>query len=56
MIEAQQKVLDATPHRSMMTLTFDRSIALFRRLMATSIEREANDRTGAGRVGLAAAQ
>lgn len=56
MIEAQQKILDATPDRSMMTLTFDRSIALFRRLMATLIEREANDRTGAGRGGLAAAQ
>jgi vanillate O-demethylase monooxygenase subunit len=40
MIEAQQKILDATPDRAMMTLTFDRSIALFRRLMAGLMDRE----------------
>jgi hypothetical protein len=56
MIEAQQKILDETKGRSMMTLTFDRSIAIFRRLMATLIEREASGRTDAGRVDLAAAQ
>lgn len=40
MIEAQQKVLEATTGRSMMTLTFDRSVAIFRRLMAGLIEAE----------------
>jgi vanillate O-demethylase monooxygenase subunit len=40
MIEAQQKVVDATPGRPMMTLTFDRSTAMFRRLMAGLIDRE----------------
>jgi nitrite reductase/ring-hydroxylating ferredoxin subunit len=56
MIEAQQKILDETEGRSMMTLTFDRSIAIFRRLMARLIEQEANGRANAGRADLAAAQ
>jgi phenylpropionate dioxygenase-like ring-hydroxylating dioxygenase large terminal subunit len=56
MIEAQQKIIDATPDRSMMTLTFDRATAMFRRLMATLIEQEAKNRARIGRVDLAAAQ
>jgi vanillate O-demethylase monooxygenase subunit len=47
MIEAQQKVVDATHGRTMMTLTFDRSVAQFRRLMAGLMEAE----TGATRYG-----
>ena len=34
MIEAQRKIADRTPDETMMTLSFDRSVALFRRLMA----------------------
>ena len=40
LIEAQQKVLDASPGRAMMTLTFDRSIAMFHRPMAGLMEQE----------------
>jgi len=57
MIEAQQKVLEASEGRSMMTLTFDRSIAMFRRLMATLMKQEANgDTDGVRPVDLAAAE
>jgi vanillate O-demethylase monooxygenase subunit len=41
MIEAQQRIVDTTHGKSMMTLTFDRSVAQFRRLMAGLIEAEA---------------
>jgi vanillate O-demethylase monooxygenase subunit len=44
MIEAQQRTVDVSPGRSMMTLTFDRSVALFRRLMAGLMEAEAGFR------------
>jgi hypothetical protein len=40
-IEAQQKVVDMTSGQSMMTLRFDRSTAMFRRLMTDLIEQEA---------------
>lgn len=55
MIEAQQNVVDAPHDRSMMTLTFDRSTAIFRRLMAALIEQDANGRAPV-RVDLEAAQ
>lgn len=48
MIEAQQAVLDTTKDRSMMTLNFDRSIAIFRRLMETLINQDASG----GKVGV----
>ena len=38
MIEAQQKIIDASGGDAMMTLSFDRSVAQFRRLMAKLIE------------------
>ena len=37
MIEAQQKIVDRTHGETMMTLSFDRSVALFRRLVAKLI-------------------
>ena len=37
-IEAQQKIIDRSPGKTMMTLSFDRSIAQFRRLLAARIE------------------
>jgi phenylpropionate dioxygenase-like ring-hydroxylating dioxygenase large terminal subunit len=40
MIEAQQKVIDHSPERWMMTLGFDRSVAEFRRLIADLISTE----------------
>jgi len=40
MIEAQQKVIDCSSGKWMMTLGFDRSVALFRRLMADLISAE----------------
>ena len=40
MIEAQQKVIDYSSGKWMMTLGFDRSVALFRRLMADLISAE----------------
>ena len=45
MIEAQQKVVDAAPGETMMTLSFDRSVALYRRLMDRLI---AADQQGGG--------
>jgi phenylpropionate dioxygenase-like ring-hydroxylating dioxygenase large terminal subunit len=51
MIEAQQKVLNSTVDRSMMTLTFDRSIAIFRRLMATLMDQEARGEAPGGKAG-----
>ena len=38
MIEAQQKIIDDTQGETMMTLSFDRSVAQYRRLMAKLIE------------------
>ncbi len=41
MIEAQQAVINRSPDKMMMTLSFDRSVAQFRRLMATLMDAEA---------------
>jgi vanillate O-demethylase monooxygenase subunit len=41
MIEAQQKIIDRSAGETMMTLSFDRSVAQFRRLMAKLIEADA---------------
>jgi hypothetical protein len=42
MIESQQKGIDHSPGKRMMTLGFDRSVAQFRRLMADLISAEAS--------------
>jgi hypothetical protein len=42
MIEAQQKVVDLSPGKWMMTLGFDRAVAQFRRLMADLIDAESS--------------
>lgn len=47
MIEAQQEVINRTPDRLMMTLSFDRSVGQFRRLMTALIEDEARSRQAA---------
>jgi phenylpropionate dioxygenase-like ring-hydroxylating dioxygenase large terminal subunit len=41
MIQAQQAIVARSPGRRMMTLSFDQSVAQFRRLMATHIDAEA---------------
>ena len=48
MIEAQQKIIDRSPGETMMTLSFDRSVARFRRLMANLIEADAPARRSTG--------
>jgi phenylpropionate dioxygenase-like ring-hydroxylating dioxygenase large terminal subunit len=47
MIEAQQAVINRSPGRSMMTLSFDRSVEQFRRLMSDLFEAEARSRPAA---------
>jgi vanillate O-demethylase monooxygenase subunit len=42
MIEAQQKVIDRSPGKLMMTLSFDRSVGQFRRLLSGLINDESN--------------
>lgn len=41
MIEAQQAVINRSPGKSMMTLSFDRSVGQFRRLIDGLIDAEA---------------
>jgi hypothetical protein len=47
MIEAQQAVINRSPGKTMMTLSFERSVAQFRRLMAALIEGEAKSQQAA---------
>jgi phenylpropionate dioxygenase-like ring-hydroxylating dioxygenase large terminal subunit len=56
MIEAQQKIIDVSPGKWMMTLGFDRSVAQFRRLMAKLMEAEvvAGERVSGGQPSVAA--
>jgi hypothetical protein len=41
MIEAQQAVINRSPDKMIMTLSFDRSVAQFRRLVAALMDAEA---------------
>jgi vanillate O-demethylase monooxygenase subunit len=54
MIEAQQRVIDASPGWMMMTLGFDRSVAQFRRLMASEAASAHQVTRSADQSGLAA--
>jgi hypothetical protein len=47
MTEAQQEVINRSPEKLMMTLSFDRSVGQFRRLMTGLIEDEAKPRQAA---------
>jgi len=47
MIEAQQRIVDEAHGETMMTLSFDRSVAQFRRLMAKLVEADVNLNTPA---------
>jgi len=44
MIEAQQEVISRAPDKLMMTLSFDRSVGQFRRLMTALLDEEAKSR------------
>ena len=46
MVEAQHAVINHSPDKSMMTLSFDRSVGQFRRLMAALIKDEATSTQG----------
>ena len=47
MIESQQKIVDTAHGETMMTLSFDRSVAQFRRLMTKLVEADSHLDTSA---------